>query len=166
MAKIDMPAEKSKEVPEMPKQPTSLKKWKTQFILGNAVLGFISLISIAILLLINQQHAYSNSIKLMALRADLEELGRLVNVQCPRGFKIINGNCYLFSEEKFNSYEAKKFCNEKGARIFEPKDKSIADMVFNSARKSREDYWTRVVVDSNFFFRTEFEVICEKILQK
>ena len=161
MTKIDMP-EKSKDVHEMPKQPPFLKKWKTQIIFGSGVIGLLFLIFVPMILM--NQHSTnlidSNSNKLLAtmtslqneiafMKGDINGLSRdvhslnrdvhFLNRDCPSGWKNITGNCYFSPDEMFTFSKAKDFCRGKGARIFEPRDQHVSDMVF--AGRSEWHYW-------------------------
>ena len=124
-----------------------MKKWKTQIIFGSCVIGLLFLIFVPMILM--NQHStsliQSNSNKLNDLRRDFHFL----KPDCPSGWQNITGNCYFFSDEKFTFSKAKDFCREKGARIFEPRDQHVSDMVFALADNTRLYYWIGIYSSSS-----------------
>ena len=57
-----------------------------------------------------------------------------VKKMCPEGSHEISNICYFFVDHLMNFQQANNFCHEKGATIFEPRNKHINDNVYDLAK--------------------------------
>ena len=62
-----------------------------------------------------------------------EEMASLKKM-CPEGWHEISSICYFFVDQLMNFQHANNFCHEKGATIFEPRNKHINDNVYDLAK--------------------------------
>merc|ERR1711981_363334 len=80
-----------------------------------------------------------------SLNGDVASLnGDMTSLLCPDGWQKLGGNCYFFSHKALNFNQAKDFCHEKNARIFEPRNEHINDLILDAAKmefKDKNNYW-------------------------
>ena len=214
MAKIDITnPEKSKEAPQMSKQPSLSRKWKNPNIFaGGLILLLLLILTPVIVFSIMNQNSlmalvtslkgdvtslkqdvafltgYVTSLKrdmacltgdVTSLKGDMASLkwemryelwslrevatddaatydfakddAVTLNGFCPDGWLKVNENCYYLSDKTSNFTEAKNFCLEKHARIFEPRNNNIIDMIKDALKGEEVSpfYWIGMVKEGD-----------------
>ena len=64
-------------------------------------------------------------------------------LDCPIGWRLIAGNCYLFSTDHLKLHEAQRSCIAMESRLFEPRNIETNKLVFDIAKNVSEGWKSR-----------------------